>query len=194
MEYLVTATGWMAYFALHSILASRKTKEWVKGTSSVIHENYRILYNIISIIGLVLLMLLTFQNPVLLFKAPYISSFIGFSFAGIGTFVLLVALMTFDLKEFIGIAPRKDVPAENGKLIITGIYQYVRHPLYTGVILQVLGVFVLFPYIKVLIASVILIVYILIGSKLEEVKLIDEFGEEYISYKKKVKGLIPYIF
>ncbi|MBK9329231.1 MAG: isoprenylcysteine carboxylmethyltransferase family protein [Sphingobacteriales bacterium] len=194
MEYLVTATGWMAYFALHSILASRKTKEWVKGTSSVIHENYRILYNIISIIGLVLLMLLTFQNPVLLFKAPYISSFIGFSFAGIGTFVLLVALMTFDLKEFIGIAPRKDVPAENGKLIITGIYQYVRHPLYTGVILQVLGAYVLFPYIKVLIASVILIVYILIGSKLEEVKLIDEFGEEYISYKKKVKGLIPYIF
>lgn len=190
----MTATGWIAYFVVHSLLASRKTKQWVKDTSSMIHENYRILYNIISIIGLVLLMLFTFQNPVLLFKAPYISSFIGFSLIGIGTFVLIIALMTFDIKEFIGIAPRKDIPTENGKLIITGIYQYVRHPLYSGLILQVLGASILFPYIKTLIAGIIILVYILIGSKLEEVKLTDEFGEEYIDYKKKVKGLIPFVF
>ncbi len=194
MEYLITATSWLAYFVLHSVLASNKTKYWVKQTSSILHANYRILYNVISILGLIILLLYTFRHPVSLFNAPYLSSFIGFTLMGSGTFILVVSFMTFDIKEFIGFAPKKDIPTENGKLIITGIYQYVRHPLYLGVILLVMGAFILFPYIKVLLASVIIIVYILIGSKLEEIKLIDEFGEEYLEYKKKVKSLIPFIF
>ncbi len=194
MEYLITATGWFAYFVLHSVLASNKTKHWARQASSILSDNYRILYNIISIVGLILLLLYTFQRPVALFTAPYLSSFIGFTLMGSGTFILVVSFMTFDIKEFIGFAPKRDIPAEKGKLIITGIYQYVRHPLYLGTILLVMGAFMLFPYIKVLIASLIITGYILIGSKLEELKLIDEFGEDYINYKKKVKGLIPFIF
>jgi protein-S-isoprenylcysteine O-methyltransferase Ste14 len=36
-------------------------------------------------------------------------------------------------------------------------------------------------------------IYILVGIKLEEKKLVITFGEEYRSYQKKVKQLIPYI-
>jgi len=37
-------------------------------------------------------------------------------------------------------------------------------------------------------------VYILIGIQLEERKLIQEFGAEYLQYKKDVRMLIPFLF
>ena len=36
--------------------------------------------------------------------------------------------------------------------------------------------------------------YILIGSKLEERKLRNHFGQAYADYAKKVKALIPYVY
>jgi protein-S-isoprenylcysteine O-methyltransferase Ste14 len=80
------------------------------------------------------------------------------------------------------------------ELKITGIHRFVRHPLYTGTIMMVWGFFLLFPYLYNLIAVVLLTLYVIIGIRFEEKKLIAEFGSKYLDYMKKVPPLIPRIF
>jgi protein-S-isoprenylcysteine O-methyltransferase Ste14 len=76
-------------------------------------------------------------------------------------------------------------------LMVSGIHQFVRHPLYTGTFLFIWGWLILIPNISVLITDVIITVYTLIGLNFEEKKLEKEFGESYKLYKQKVPALIP---
>ncbi len=73
----------------------------------------------------------------------------------------------------------------------SGLHQYVRHPLYLGTLLFIWGLFLIFPLLNNLIACMVVTVYTLFGIRLEEKKLILEFGESYVEYAKKVPGLIP---
>jgi len=79
-------------------------------------------------------------------------------------------------------------PAE---LKVEGIHRYVRHPLYSGTILFVWGLFVLFPLLNNLIAVILLTAYVWIGIYFEEKKLIIEFGKKYEDYIATVPKLIP---
>jgi protein-S-isoprenylcysteine O-methyltransferase Ste14 len=46
--------------------------------------------------------------------------------------------------------------------------------------------------ISVIIVNVILTSYLIVGTHLEEKKLVMEFGEKYLIYQKRVSMLIPY--
>ena len=77
------------------------------------------------------------------------------------------------------------------ELKINGIHRYVRHPLYTGTIMVVWGFYFLFPHLNNLIAVILLTLYVIIGIRFEEKKLIVEFGTQYLDYKKRVPALVP---
>ena len=79
-------------------------------------------------------------------------------------------------------------PAE---LKVEGIHRFVRHPLYSGTILFVWGLFFIFPTLSNLIAVVLLTLYVLIGISFEEKKLKKEFGSKYETYIIDVPMLIP---
>lgn len=72
-----------------------------------------------------------------------------------------------------------------------GIHNYVRHPLYLGTLLFIWGMFFIFPMLNNLIAVVIITAYVLIGTRLEERKLLMEFGGLYADYIAEVPMLIP---
>lgn len=76
-------------------------------------------------------------------------------------------------------------------LKLEGIHKYVRHPLYLGTLLFVWGLFLIFPLLNNLIAVIIITGYILIGIRLEEKKLLIEFGNSYADYISRVPMLIP---
>lgn len=82
-------------------------------------------------------------------------------------------------------------PIPASELKINGIHRYVRHPLYSGTILFVWGLFFVFPFFNNLIAVVLLTLYVLIGIIFEEKKLKIEFGGNYEEYISKVPMLIP---
>jgi protein-S-isoprenylcysteine O-methyltransferase Ste14 len=46
--------------------------------------------------------------------------------------------------------------------------------------------------VSVIFVNVILTSYLIVGTLLEERKLIGEFGEEYLAYQKRVSMLIPF--
>ncbi len=77
------------------------------------------------------------------------------------------------------------------KLEIRGIHKYVRHPLYTGTLLFVWGLFFIFPFLNNLVAALAITGYTLIGIKFEEKKLLLQFGDHYREYVSKVPMLIP---
>ena len=80
---------------------------------------------------------------------------------------------------------------ENPEVISTGVFRIVRHPIYTGAILFYLGAAVI--TMSIASAAFVLIIigfYIAIG-KYEERILAEEFGKDYLEYKKKTGMLFP---
>jgi protein-S-isoprenylcysteine O-methyltransferase Ste14 len=76
-------------------------------------------------------------------------------------------------------------------LLREGIHKYIRHPLYLGTLLWIWGLFFIFPMLNNLIAVVIITGYVLIGIRLEEKKLLAEYGNLYADYISKVPMLVP---
>jgi protein-S-isoprenylcysteine O-methyltransferase Ste14 len=72
------------------------------------------------------------------------------------------------------------------KLITTGIYSKIRHPLYLGVKLVFLGFALLFKsIIGIILVFIMLIPLHSYRAKKEEQELVKKFGKRYILYKKK---------
>jgi len=78
-------------------------------------------------------------------------------------------------------------------LVTTGIYRYIRHPQYTGIILFTFGWLVHWPSIVTLVLWPILIVMYTWLAKQEEKQALEEFGEDYIVYAKRTKRFIPFV-
>ena len=72
-----------------------------------------------------------------------------------------------------------------------GLHKYMRHPLYSGTLMFVWGLFFLMPTLANFLACIIMTVYVFVGIKFEEKKLRIEFGDEYDNYANKVAMLIP---
>ena len=72
-----------------------------------------------------------------------------------------------------------------------GLHSYVRHPLYSGTLLFIWSLFIMFPFLDNLIACIIITLYTLIGITIEERKLLIEYGESYKVYSGRIPMLIP---
>ncbi len=80
------------------------------------------------------------------------------------------------------------------ELKVENIHKYVRHPLYFGTLLFTWGLFFIFPLLNNLIAVIAITLYTVVGIKLEEKKLLKEFGSLYREYRESVPMLIPRLF
>jgi len=72
------------------------------------------------------------------------------------------------------------------KLITTGIYSKIRHPLYLGVKIMAIGIALLFQSFTGLIFILLLLFpYHFYRIKREDVALAKKFGSKYLDYRKK---------
>ncbi len=78
-------------------------------------------------------------------------------------------------------------------LIKSGIYNYIRHPLYTSLLLLGTGIMFKDPESLQLIAGAINIIALFFTAKIEEKEMINKFGEQYVNYMKETKMFIPYL-
>jgi protein-S-isoprenylcysteine O-methyltransferase len=81
----------------------------------------------------------------------------------------------------------------NHKLIRTGPYQLVRHPIYTGILFAFAGTAIVIGEVWALFAILMMLAAFLGKIWWEEKVLLEEFGEEYVRYKEEVKALIPFV-
>jgi protein-S-isoprenylcysteine O-methyltransferase Ste14 len=81
----------------------------------------------------------------------------------------------------------------NQKLIQTGPYMVVRHPIYTGILFGFVGTAIVIGEIRASLAVLFILAAFLIKILTEEKLLLEEFGSTYLRYKKEVKMLIPFV-
>lgn len=79
------------------------------------------------------------------------------------------------------------------KVVKTGAYHYIRHPLYVGLILWCAGSLLFFKSFLFLIL-VALVPAIYLEAKSEEKALIEAFGEEYDGYRAATGMFFPKVF
>jgi protein-S-isoprenylcysteine O-methyltransferase Ste14 len=79
----------------------------------------------------------------------------------------------------------------NHKLIRTGPYSLLRHPIYTGLLCGIGGTAIIIGEPVGLIAFFLILVVFLWKIRIEEKYLQEEFGDDYARYKKEVPALIP---
>jgi len=112
---------------------------------------------------------------------------------------LVLAGLGFALIFWSGVALGKMYSAEvtiqkNHQLVTSGLYRYIRHPRYLGVIFVAIGLSLLFRSWIGLIVSIPLLVVLLSRIKDEEAVLYEEFGLEWDAYRKQSWRLIPYLY
>ena len=80
------------------------------------------------------------------------------------------------------------------EIIEKGVFKIVRHPIYLGSILLYLGLTILTCSIASAVLWILIVIFYYYISKYEEKLLLNEFGEEYKNYMKRVPMLIPMKF
>jgi protein-S-isoprenylcysteine O-methyltransferase Ste14 len=105
-----------------------------------------------------------------------------------GVLVINAAFHQYKFSSFVGLREEDEVFSTNG------ILNKVRHPIYSGTILIAAGFLFFSPNLPTLISMGCIFIYLIIGIRLEERKLIQKFGNAYLEYKKRVPMLTPRIF
>jgi len=186
MNYLFLTLLWIVYFVLHSLLASDVVKLFAQKVLGNGYRYYRIIYSLISAVGLLAILFYQATLPaVLLFAVNGMTRYLSMLLATAGVLIISQAFREHRFFSFIGLQ------AEIAEFRRTGILKYIRHPIYSGTILIMLGFFIFNPTIASLISMACVFLYLPVGISLEEKKLIRHYGDEYLTYKDEVPALIP---
>jgi len=79
-------------------------------------------------------------------------------------------------------------------LVRSGIYKYIRHPLYCSLLLLGTGIVCKDPGSLQIILGIINIAAIYFTARIEEKEMTAKFGEQYLDYMKDTKMFIPFVF
>ena len=80
---------------------------------------------------------------------------------------------------------------EGHELIRRGPYTFVRHPIYSGLLLAMLGTAIYNGRWEGFLGFAIAFVTWLTKSRIEERFMVDHFGDQYLRYRREVRALIP---
>lgn len=175
------------FFAvLHSLTAANFFKTFIGRVLKLEGTRYRLVYTVLSF------------PTAFPFAAYWLiergSTQVLYSFSGIpgllllvlklgGAAVLLLSLAQTGMGGFVGLKP------EERRLITTGLYSRVRHPMYLGAVIFIWAS----PGLRSLDALLYLLatLYFAFGIYIEERRLLEEFGDAYENYRSRVPALIP---
>jgi protein-S-isoprenylcysteine O-methyltransferase Ste14 len=82
---------------------------------------------------------------------------------------------------------------EDHRLIVTGPYAVVRHPIYTGLLVAFLGTAIAVAQVRGVLAFLFIFVALWSKLRLEERWMHDHFGTSYEVYSRRVAALVPYL-
>ena len=191
VEYIIIAC-WVI-FALYWFISASSVKS-TQETKGRLAGNW---YSIWLIIGGLFLSNVPFLAKVgvsissltiLLIPSSIVINVVIIVFAVTGLIVALIARRTLA-----GNWSRAVAFKEDHELITTGLYHYVRHPIYTGVLLMILATALSVGTLSAGIGFVIIVLSLWFKLRAEEELLTNHFPKEYPAYKDRTKALIPYV-
>lgn len=82
---------------------------------------------------------------------------------------------------------------QNHELVRRGPYQIVRHPIYTGFLIALFGTAFVYGFTGCFVGVLVIGFAFWLKSQTEEQFMVQQFGEQYLQYRRQVRALIPYI-
>ena len=193
-QALLVNVGLLGFFGLqHSGMARQEFKtRWVKIVPQPIERSTYILFS-----SLCLITLFYFWQPLGItlwnVETPIFRTllYVAFGFGWLLVLASTVLINHFDLfglrQVYLYLRGKEYTPLN---FVTPSLYNYVRHPLYVGLILGFWST----PTMTIahLVFAVVTTLYILIGIQLEERDLINLHGEAYLDYRHRIPMLIPF--
>jgi protein-S-isoprenylcysteine O-methyltransferase Ste14 len=191
-ELILLVAAWSGYFALHSALASLRVKRWVAARRPGLMPAYRLTYVGLAVLLLgvpVAVALRQAGAPLWEWQGPW--RWAADALAALAALGFLWTLRHYDLGEFLGLRQLRagtQTVEDQEHLKLTLAHRFVRHPWYF------LGLVALWtrPMDPAgLVSALCISGYLVLGSRLEEHKLIAYHGEVYRRYRRSVPALFP---
>jgi protein-S-isoprenylcysteine O-methyltransferase Ste14 len=177
---------------VHSLLATHKSKEFARRVLGAgLERFYRLAYNVFAVVSFLPVLVVMFLVPdrtLYLVPLPWSLFMVGGELLAVAA--LFSSFRQTDIWDFIGLRQlgESDKPS---KLTTSGLYKYVRHPLYSAGMAFIW----LLPLmtVNILMVNIAMTVYVIIGASFEERKLRRAFGQEYIDYSAVTPMFIPFL-
>lgn len=80
---------------------------------------------------------------------------------------------------------------EDHELITSGPYGMVRHPIYTGLLAGFLGMLIAMGSVRGVVAFLLVLIALWQKWRLEEKWMLEEFGQAYTDYARRVPAVVP---
>ena len=174
------------FAVFHSVVASHGCKQWAYA-HGLGEPYYRLLYSIFALMTTGLWVFFVHQLPdASFYQTDGLIWMLMISLQVLGVVVSLAAFQPVDGLVFLGLRKAKK---GTDPFIVGGIYRWLRHPMYAGVMLVLLAMpeqsYNGFHF------SLVICVYFIIGSGFEEVRMLREHPD-YVHYQASVPAFIPW--
>ncbi len=195
VKHAIAVLLWVLWCTLHSTLIATPVTDYLKKKLGDRFRFYRLFFNAVSLATLLPVVYYSVSIP----QAPI------FRWEGhlmIVKYLLLATSITlfvvggrhYSMSQFLGIRQIRTGRAnpalsECDTFATSGILRAIRHPWYTASILVIWAGDI---SLSTLLINIVISAYFVIGTILEERKLLLEFGENYREYQKNVSMFIPY--
>lgn len=182
----------MLYAIVHSLLASN----WIKNKArqrfgASIDRWYRCFYNILALITIIpVLALIALLPDRTIYTIPMPWVIFTTLLQILAAILLILAIYQLDTGLILGLkqisTPEED---RKPKLVTTGLYRWVRHPIYSSFLVLIwLNPFMTINLLALYIGFTL---YSFFGVYIEEKRLLSEFGDEFSRYRRSTPMLIP---
>jgi len=177
----------LLFAIFHSLSAAYQCKHWFYRLG-ISGQSYRFVYSVVAILTTVIWLYCIDQLPDRsLYQTDGLSRIVLMMIQSMGLLLLLAAFQPIDGLAFLGL---RKVDSGTDPFIVGGIYRWLRHPMYTAVMLILLAM----PdqTYNGLHFSLFVCLYFVIGSRFEESRMIREHSD-YADYRHDVAAFIPKI-
>jgi len=189
---MTTAALWIAWCVVHSLLNSEGPIGRTRFVSEYLRLYYRLLYSIVAAgtLALVLWLIPTEgEAPIWSWHGPlrFIQTFLWAAAATMFYFSFKwINIWRFLGLTVVGVGSRRG--SDPAGLVTWGIYGVIRHPQFLA------GLIILWSRDltdNALVTNTVLSLYLILGARIEEKRLLVKYGDEYRKYMSKVPGFIP---
>ena len=194
-HFIILFIALTLWCVIHSAMIALPVTQYLERSWKSNYRFYRLIYNIIAFITLVPVLYYAYLlkgDVLFLWTGPL--RIIQIILIILALVLFLVGARNYKMNQFLGLSQifegnSHKTLSGGGGLVTSGILNVTRHPWYLGAILIIWARDL---DVSAVIVNGVFTLYLIVGSYLEERKLIVEFGDEYREYQRRVSMLFPW--